>query len=70
MKTILVTMNSLETAQHASLYASDLTGPLSASRTVLYDTYDRATAATDNPVSDTDTRLAHEGTLLMLLEKD
>lgn len=66
METIIITTDFSEAAMNAARYAAGLSKSIGISRIVLYHSYDHAPAATDIPVAETDTTLAHEGSLLAL----
>lgn len=60
MKTILVTTDFSKTALNAAQYAIALYAPLGATRIILYNSYDLSFVATDIPVSESDSSMAHE----------
>lgn len=66
METIIITTDFSEAAMNAARYAAGMSKSIGISRIVLYHSYDNAPAATDIPVAETDTTLAHEGSLLAL----
>ena len=66
METIIITTDFSEAAMNAVRYAAGLAKSIGISRIVLYHSYDNATAATDVLVAETNTTLAHEGSLLAL----
>src|SRR5690606_24681428 len=66
METIIITTDFSEPAMNAARYAAGLAKALGVPKIVLYHSYDDAPAATDIPVAETDTTLAHEGSLLAL----
>jgi len=66
METIIITTDFSEPAMNAARYATGLAKALGVPKIVLYHSYDNAPAATDIPVAETDTTLAHEGSLLAL----
>lgn len=66
METIIITTDFSKAAMNAARYAARLAKSIGISRVVLYHSYDNAPAATDVPVAETDTTLAHEGSLLAL----
>lgn len=66
MESIIITTDFSEAAMNAARYAAGLAKAIGISRIVLYHSYDNAPAATDIPVAEMDTTLAHEGSLLAL----
>ncbi|MEZ0450893.1 universal stress protein [Sphingobacterium thalpophilum] len=66
MEAIIITTDFSEAAMNAARYAAGLSKSIGIKRIVLYHSYDNAPAATDVPVAETDTPLAHEGSLLAL----
>src|SRR5690606_10077577 len=66
METIIITSDFSEAAMNATRYAAGLSKSIGISRIVIYHSYDNAPAATDVPVAETDTTLAHEGSLVAL----
>ncbi len=66
MDTIIITTDFSESAMNATRYAVELAKAIGVSRMVLYNSYYNAPAATNIPVAEIDTTLAHEGSLLAL----
>lgn len=66
MNTIIITTDFSEAAMNAARYGAALAKSIGILRIVLYHSYDNAPAATDIPVAELDTTLAHEGSLLAL----
>ncbi|MBD1421665.1 universal stress protein [Sphingobacterium chuzhouense] len=66
MDTIIITTDFSEAAMTATRYAAGLAKSIGISRILLYHSYDNAPTATDIPVAETDTILAHEGSMLAL----
>lgn len=66
MKTLIIATDFSESATNAARYAAGLAKAVGASRIVLYHSYDNTPVATELPVAETDTTLAHEESLVAL----
>ena len=66
MQTIIITTDFSESSLNAAKYGANLAKPLGVGHIVLYHSYDNAPLATEVPIAETDTPLAHEGSLLAL----
>lgn len=66
MQTIIITTDFSESSLNAAKYGAALAKPLGVGHIILYHSYDNAPLATEVPVAETDTPLAHEGSLLAL----
>ncbi len=66
MKTIIITTDFSESSLNAARYAAELARAIGTKHIVLYHSYDNAPVATDVPVAEIDTTLAHEGSLQAL----
>lgn len=66
MQTIIITTDFSESSLNAAKYAAALTAFLEIGHIVLYHSYDNTLVSTEVPITEPDTPLAHEGSLLAL----